>query len=230
MIRSLGCQFGSRLPQNLQPPGQSWPTTECPPGKTQRLWPVASGVVKTEKTGNAMPAPIQLDRQVIRGWCRRTSSPGKGSRRRGRARWGGPRVCGRRNTPSGLQPLWKPAMLRQWKRTRIGVEKSLWRLHRNSMNWRRMAMDHIDVSFTRLCLLTRVSNYVWDVFGTMKTSRTLLQRTVFYVLYYLAFISVVSEVVSGFLIYNLSRDLTVPIWLGTFAVSFSLHLLLPVAI
>lgn len=31
-------------------------------------------------------------------------------------------------------------------------------------------------------------------------------------------------------IYNLSRDLTVPIWLGTFAVSFSLHLLLPVAI
>lgn len=33
-MRSLGCQFGCWLPpQTLQPPGQSWPTTECPPAK-----------------------------------------------------------------------------------------------------------------------------------------------------------------------------------------------------
>lgn len=125
MIRSLGCQFGSRLPQSLQPPGTELTNNRVSTWKnsTQRLWPVSSGVVKTEKPGNAMPAPTQLYKQVIRGWCRRTSSPGKGSRRRGRARWGGLHVCGRHSMPSGLRLLWTPATWRQRARNPIGYKK-----------------------------------------------------------------------------------------------------------
>lgn len=107
----MGCQFGSRLPpprkKTPQPPGQSWPTTvSTRQNSTQCPQPGASGVVKTEKPGGARA------HRLIRGWCRRTSSPWRGSRRQARGWWGGPRVCVRHSTPSGRRPLWRPGTLR----------------------------------------------------------------------------------------------------------------------
>lgn len=107
-----------RPPKNLQPPGQSWTDNRVSTGgaKTQ-LKAAGAGSFRCGEDGEARRLPTPWAR-LIRGWCRRTSSPGRGSQRPAAAWWAGPRVCARRRTPSGLRRLWRPARLR-WEEGRM---------------------------------------------------------------------------------------------------------------
>lgn len=123
MTRSLGCQFGGRL---RTPPAKKPSATRTELNRQQsvhrggaktQLKASGAGSFRCGEYGEARRLPTPWAR-LIRGWCRRTSSPGRGSRRPAAAWWAGPRVCARRRMPSGLRRLWRPARLK-WEEDRI---------------------------------------------------------------------------------------------------------------
>lgn len=105
MVRSYGLPGWADSPQKpLQPPGQSRATTHSPPGSTHLNGEKASGFRWRQRSTAGRPGLTR----PIRGCCRRTSSPWRGSPTPAQARSEGPHVCARRSKPSGLPLLWTP--------------------------------------------------------------------------------------------------------------------------